>query len=78
MRNSTSRPPERRVQAIDRALRGGKWPTVLGLAVDLGVDPRTIRFQVFAPLRSYVFVAQLAKSAYNQHDAKPYSLNRAT
>ena len=42
MRYPTTRPPERRVQAIDRALRGGKWPTVQGLAVDLGVDPRTI------------------------------------
>ena len=43
MRYHATRPLMRRMQAIDRALRAGRWPTDKSLAKELNVDPRTIR-----------------------------------
>ena len=43
MRYYATRPPLRRMKAIDRALRAQKWPTDKTLAMDLDVDPHTIR-----------------------------------
>ncbi len=43
MRYHATRPLMRRMQEIDLALRTKKWPTDKTLAVDLQVDPRTVR-----------------------------------
>src|ERR1700679_1630519 len=43
MRYHATRPLVRRMQAIDLALRAGRWPTDKSLAKELKVDPRTIR-----------------------------------
>jgi predicted DNA-binding transcriptional regulator YafY len=43
MRYHATRPPLRRIKAIDQALRAGRWPTDKLLADELEADPRTIR-----------------------------------
>ena len=43
MRYHATRPPLRRMKAIDQALRAGRWPTNKSLADELEADPRTIR-----------------------------------
>ena len=43
MRYHATRPPLRRMKAIDQALRAGRWPTDKSLAAELEADPRTIR-----------------------------------
>jgi predicted DNA-binding transcriptional regulator YafY len=43
MRYHATRPPLRRMKAIDQALRTGLWPTDKSLAAELEADPRTIR-----------------------------------
>jgi predicted DNA-binding transcriptional regulator YafY len=43
MRHPATQPLARRIQAIDQALRAGRWPTGEALALALEVDARTIR-----------------------------------
>lgn len=43
MRYHATRPPLKRIKAIDLALRAGRWPTDKSLAAELEADPRTIR-----------------------------------
>ena len=43
MRYHATRPPLKRIMAIDREVRAKKWPTDKTLAMSLEVDPRTIR-----------------------------------
>ena len=43
MRFHATRPLVRRMQAIDQALRAGRWPTDKSLAKELKVDPRSWR-----------------------------------
>jgi predicted DNA-binding transcriptional regulator YafY len=57
MRYHATRPPLRRMKAIDQALRAGRWPTEKSLAAELEADPRTIRrdleymrYQLNAPI----------------------------
>ena len=43
MRYHATRPPLRRMKAVDQTLRAGRWPTDKSLVAELEADPRTIR-----------------------------------
>jgi predicted DNA-binding transcriptional regulator YafY len=74
-----TRPPMRRMTAIDYALRANKWPTDKIPAKDLEVDPRTIRrdiefmrSQYHAPIgfdlvhRGHIYTVQTFRLSFPQ------------
>jgi predicted DNA-binding transcriptional regulator YafY len=79
MRYHATRPPLRRMKAIDQALRAGRWPTDKSLAAELEADPRTIRrdleymrYQLQAPIaysraqRGYYYSEDTYRSPFLQ------------